>query len=142
MSGSTTGGLKIIRIIILFKNAKQIIKQSFHKRAVLPIKFEKQIVEPRVVHNVLIVFLLFIITFVVAVLALIGMGLDLEEAAGASVSCLSNMGMDLETSVPLAITPPYHIQPKQYLFPLCNLGRLELVTVLVLFMPSFWKRSF
>ena len=142
MSGSTTGGLKIIRIIILFKNAKQIIKRSFHKRAVLPIKFEKQIVEPRVVHNVLIVFLLFIITFVVAVLALVGMGLDLEEAAGASVSCLSNMGTGFGDIGAFGDYSTIPYSAKAIFISLMYLGRLELVTVLVLFMPSFWKSSF
>ena len=142
MSGSTTGGLKIIRIIILFKNAKQIIKRSFHKRAVLPIKFEKQIVEPRVVHNVLIVFLLCIITFVVAVLALVGMGLDLEEAAGASVSCLSNMGTGFGDIGAFGDYSTIPNSAKAIFISLMYLGRLELVTVLVLFMPSFWKSSF
>lgn len=142
MSGSTTGGLKIIRIIILFKNARQIIKRSFHRRAVIPLKFEKQIVDPQVVHNVLIVFLLFTITFVVALLVLVGLGMGFVEAAGASVSCLSNMGTGFGEIGAFGDYSNVSYPAKAIFVSLMYLGRLELVTVLVLFMPSFWKKRF
>lgn len=141
MSGSTTGGLKLARVILLFKNARNIIRKSLHPRAIIPLRFENKIVEPRVLNNVLLVFLLYILSFSVASLALIGLGLGVEESAGASLSCLSNMGIGFGEIGSFGNYSFLSYPIKSILLVLMYLGRLELVTVLVLFMPSLWKKG-
>lgn len=142
MSGSTTGGLKIVRVIILFKMAKNIVKRSVHSRAVIPIRFEKQIVAKPVLRNVLTMFLLFITTYIIGVLFFILSGIDFLEASGASVSFLSNMGPGLGKNGGFNNFAPFPVAAKWMGSFLMFAGRLELITVFVLFLPSFWKRSF
>ena len=140
MSGSTTGGLKIVRIILLFKMAKNILKKSIHSKAVIPIRFEKRIVEKPVLRNVLTMFLLFLITYICGALLLIILGIDFVEASGAAVSFLSNMGPGLGKNGGFGNYADFPLAAKWVGSFLMFAGRLELITVFVLFMPSFWKR--
>lgn len=142
MSGSTSGGLKIVRIILLFKMAKNIIKRSVHSRAVFPLRFEKKIVEKPVLRNVLTMFLLFLTTYICGVLLFIIMGIDFLEASGASISFLSNMGPGLGKNGGFNNFADFPLAAKWLGSFLMFAGRLELITVFVLFMPSFWKKSF
>lgn len=142
MSGSTSGGLKIVRIILLFKMAKNIIKRSVHSRAVFPLRFEKKIVEKPVLRNVLTMFLLFLTTYICGVLLFIILGIDFLEASGAAISFLSNMGPGLGKNGGFNNFAPFPDAAKWIGSFLMFAGRLELITVFVLFMPSFWKRSF
>ena len=142
MSGSTTGGLKIVRIILLFKMAKNILKKSIHSKAVIPIRFEKRIVEKPVLRNVLTMFLLFLITYICGALLLIALGIDFVEASGSTVSFLSNMGPGLGKNGGFGNYADFPLAAKWVGSFLMFAGRLELITVFVLFMPSFWKRSF
>lgn len=140
MSGSTSGGLKIVRIILLFKMAKNIIKRSVHSRAVFPLRFEKKIVEKPVLRNVLTMFLLFLTTYICGVLLFIILGIDFLEASGAAISFLSNMGPGLGKNGGFNNYADFPIAAKWLGSFLMFAGRLELITVFVLFMPSFWKK--
>ena len=140
MSGSTTGGLKIVRIILLFKMGKNILKKSIHSKAVIPIRFEKRIVEKPVLRNVLTMFLLFLITYICGALLLIILQIDFVEASGAAVSFLSNMGPGLGKNGGFGNYADFPLAAKWVGSFLMFAGRLELITVFVLFMPSFWKR--
>ncbi|MEA4968231.1 MAG: TrkH family potassium uptake protein [Bacteroidaceae bacterium] len=142
MSGSTSGGLKIVRIILLFKMAKNIIKRSVHSRAVFPLRFEKKIVEKPVLRNVLTMFLLFLTTYICGVLLFIILGIDFLEASGAAISFLSNMGPGLGKNGGFNNYADFPLAAKWIGSFLMFAGRLELITVFVLFMPSFWKKSF
>ncbi len=139
MSGSTTGGLKIIRVLVLFKNAKNVIHQNLHKNAYLPLKFEKKVIDQRVINNVLGMFLLYLATFIVAVLLLVGVGVGFEEAVGGSISCLSNMGTGFGEIGAFGNYGELSWSAKAIFVSLMYVGRLELVTVFALFMPAFWK---
>jgi trk system potassium uptake protein TrkH len=92
MSGSTSGGVKVVRLIVLVKNAKNIIKQKIHNNAFMPIKLDKQIVPDGVLYNILVVFILYIAVFVVAVLLLALTGLNMEQALQGCLSCLNCAG--------------------------------------------------
>ena len=140
MSGSTSGGLKIVRIILLFKMAKNIIKRSVHSRAVFPLRFEKKIVEKPVLRNVLTMFLLFLTTYICGVLLFIILGIDFLEASGAAISFLSNMGPGLGKNGGFNNFADFPLAAKWIGSFLMFAGRLELITVFVLFMPSFWKK--
>lgn len=139
MASSTTGGLKLVRVIILFKNANNILQGSIHSNAHIPIKFEKKILDQQVVNNILTIFLLYLFTFLIASFLLIALGLGFYEAMGGVVSCLSTMGAGFGE---IGAYGNYAglSQPVKIIFAtLMYVGRLELITVFCLFMPAFWK---
>ncbi len=140
MSGSTSGGLKIIRVLLLFKNAIHIIQHSNSPRGYLPVKFEKKVVPPNVMNNVMTIFFLYITTYVVGVLLLLLLGTEIVAAMGGAVSCMSNIGPGLDFCGGFGNYSSFSDGSTWVLFTLMYLGRLELITVFCLFMPAFWKR--
>lgn len=139
MSGSTSGGLKLVRVILLYKNAKHIIRQGVHSNACMPIKLDGKIVPENVMNNVMAVFLMFILLLLVCVLSLIFLGINPEEAFGASISCVFNAGPGLGAYGGFGSYADIPVAAKWILSAAMYLGRLEIATVLVIFMPSFWK---
>ena len=139
MASSTTGGLKLVRVIILFKNARNILQRSIHSNAHIPIKFEKKILDQQVVNNILTIFLLYLFTFLIASLLLIALGLGFYEAMGGVVSCLSTMGAGFGEIGAYGNYADLSQAAKLIFATLMYVGRLELITVFCLFMPAFWK---
>lgn len=140
MSGSTAGGIKIIRVILLFKNAKNIIKHSDNPKSYLPIKFENKVVPINILNNVMTMFFLYITTYIVGVLVLLLLGVGTTESIGGAVSFISNIGPGLGTCGGFGNYSNYSDIIKWFLSILMYIGRLEIITVFCLFMPAFWKR--
>ncbi len=140
MSGSTSGGLKLVRVVLLFKNARLVIKRGVHSNAYLPLRLDGKIVQENVMNNVMTIFLLFVIMMTICIFILIFLGLNLEEAFGATVACITNAGPGLEDSGGFGNFAHLPSAAKWILSTAMYFGRLEIVTVLVVFMPSFWKR--
>ena len=140
MSGSTTGGLKLVRVILLFKNAKSITKRGVHSQAFIPIKMDGRIVQDSVINNVMAIFLMFILLLILVSFSLVCMGIGIEEAIGAGISCVFTMGPGLRESGGFGCFAHFPDAAKLVLSLAMYLGRLEIATVLVLFMPSFWKK--
>ncbi len=139
-AGSTAGGIKVSRIIIVLKAAYNEIYKAFHPHAVFAVKVGRQVIEESVIRSVLVFFGVFIISFVVGTLAMAAMGLDMATAATSVVATLANIGPGLAK---VGAIENYAFVPwsgKILLSFLMILGRLELFTVLVLFIPDFWKR--
>ncbi len=140
MSGSTTGGMKLIRVLLLFKNAGRIIKGGVHSKAYLPIKLDGKAVQENVMNNVMAIFLLFVLLLLICIVMLLITGLGLEEAIGAAVCCTFNMGVGLGENGGFGSFAMIPQSAKWILSVVMYLGRLEIATVIVLFMPSFWRR--
>jgi len=140
MSGSTSGGLKIIRVILLFKNAKKILQQSISPKGYLPVKFEKKVVPTTVMNNVMTMFFLYITTYIFGVLLLVSFGVGIIESMGGAVSCMSNIGPGLGICGGFGNYSSFSDFAKWVLSSLMYLGRLELITVFCLFMPAFWRK--
>ncbi|MDD4002422.1 MAG: potassium transporter TrkG, partial [Bacteroidales bacterium] len=140
MSGSTSGGLKIIRVILLFKNAKKILQQSISPKGYLPVKFEKKVVPTTVTNNVMTMFFLYITTYIFGVLLLVSFGVGIIESMGGAVSCMSNIGPGLGICGGFGNYSSFSDFAKWVLSSLMYLGRLELITVFCLFMPAFWRK--
>ncbi|MFA7081692.1 MAG: TrkH family potassium uptake protein [Bacteroidales bacterium] len=139
MASSTTGGLKLVRVIILFKNANNILQRSIHSNAHIPIKFEKKILEQQVINNILTIFLLYLFTFLIASLLLVALGLGFYESMGGVVSCLSTMGAGFGEIGAYGNYADLSTPAKAIFATLMYVGRLELITVFCLFMPAFWR---
>ncbi len=138
-AGSTSGRIKIMRIVLLMKNSYHELRRIVHPNAVIPVKFNNQIVEPKIITNVLAFFVLYIVIFGISTTIFSFMEPDLNSAMGAVATSLGNIGPGLGNVGP--VENFLHITPggKWFLSFLMLLGRLELFTVLVLFTPSFWK---
>ncbi|MFQ5569339.1 MAG: TrkH family potassium uptake protein [Rhodothermales bacterium] len=140
MAGSTGGGVKVIRHVLVFKNSFKEIRQLIHPRAVMPVRLNGTVVPRDVMRNVLSFIVLYIasVTFGTAVMALLGY--DLLSAVGVSISSVGNIGPAFGMFGP---TENYAHLPdigKWIMSILMMAGRLEIFTVLILFMPSFWRR--
>lgn len=140
MSGSTTGGLKLVRVLLLFKNARSVIKRGVHSNAFIPMKMDGRIVQESVINNVMAIFLMFIMLLILVAFALVCMGIGVEEAIGAGISCVFNMGPGLKESGGFGCFAHFPDAAKLVLSLAMYLGRLEIATVIVLFMPSFWRK--
>ncbi|MBP1629542.1 MAG: potassium transporter [Bacteroidetes bacterium] len=140
MSGSTSGGLKIVRVIILFKNARRIISQSIHANAYMPVKYEKAVVPDNVILNVLTVFVLYIVTYLLGVVLLVFLGVGIEESLGGAVSCMSNIGPGLGVCGGFGNYSSFPDAAKWVFTILMYMGRLEFATVIAVLIPAFWRK--
>ncbi len=138
-AGSTGGGIKIMRIVLLAKNGYYELKRLIHPHAIIPVKFNKHSVDSKIITNILAFFMLYMVIFFVSTILFTLIEPDMESSMGAVATSLGNIGPGLGSVGPAENF--YHIKPlgKWFLSFLMLLGRLELFTVLVLFSPAFWK---
>lgn len=139
-AGSTAGGIKIVRIVILFKNSINEFKRQVHPNAILPIRLNGRVISMDIVTKVLAFIFLYLTILIFSCLILSLSGMGFENSLGAAISCLGNVGGGLAE---IGHSGHYYDVPtssKWYLSFLMLTGRLELFTVLSLFMPAFWKR--
>jgi len=139
-AGSTSGGIKIVRIIVLFKNAINEFKRQVHPNAILPVRLNGQVIPIDVVTKILAFMFLYLAILVISFLVLSFMGINFEESIGAAITCMGNVGPGLGEIGHSGHFNDIPAVSKWYLCFLMLTGRLELFTVLSLFMPAFWKR--
>ncbi len=139
-AGSTGGGMKVARVLLLFKHAQVQIFRLIHPRAVRLVKLGKRPVDNEVLAGVLGFFALYIGVFLAASLLLAASGMDLVSGGAAAVACLSNIGPGLGSVGPVDNFAHVPALAKVVLIACMLMGRLELFTVLVLFFPSFWRK--
>lgn len=140
MAGSTGGGMKMMRCVVLLKHAHVEIKKLIHPNAIFPVRFGQRVTPPEVTTNILGFFLLFIVLFILGALVLTALGLGFSTAFGASIACLANIGPAIGDVGPTGNYAAMPLVAKWILIAMMLMGRLELFTVLVLFSRSFWKK--
>jgi trk system potassium uptake protein TrkH len=138
--GSTAGGIKIMRIVLMFKNGYYELKRVVHPHAVIPLKFNKHSVDSKIISNVLAFFILYFAIFGISTVLFMVFEPDPYTSMGAVAASLGNIGPGLGTVGPTATFAHIHPVGKWFLSFLMLLGRLELFTILILFGSSFWKR--
>jgi len=139
-AGSTGGGIKFVRHIILMKNSVLELKRLVHPRAVIPVRFNSKAVSSDVISNVQAFFIFYILIFVFGSILLSLLGLDFPTSAGATATCLGNVGPGIGLVGPVNNFAPLPDITKWILSFFMVLGRLELFTVLIIFSPAFWKK--
>ena len=140
-AGSTTGGLKCIRMVILTKVSRNEFKHILHPNAILPVRINKQVISSSIVSTVLAFCFIYISIIVIGTLLMMAMGVGAEESMGCVISSIGNMGPGLGETGPAYSWNALPDAAKWLLSLLMLLGRLELFTVLLLFTPDFWKRN-
>jgi trk system potassium uptake protein TrkH len=139
-AGSTGGGMKNIRIMILIRKSFQEIKKIVYPQAVIPLKFGQQVIPQDTAITVLAFFILYILIFVVCSLIMSMLGLDLISALASVAATIGNIGPGLAK---VGASQNYAHIPYlgKIILSFCMLiGRLEIYTVLVLFLPSTWRK--
>ena len=138
-AGSTSGGVKVVRHLILIKNGFMEFKRALHPNAILPVRYNKKSVSGDIVFNVLGFFILYMLSFIVGALVFSMFQLDFESSISLAASSLGNVGPALGDFGPVnnyAALPPLG---KWWASFLMLLGRLELFTILILLTPFFWR---
>jgi len=139
-AGSTGGGVKIIRHLLLLRNSWIELKRTIHPAAVIPVKYGKKSISQQVIFNVMAFFLIYILIFSFGVIAMALLGLDFETSVGASIASLGNIGPGIGGVGPIENYALIPQSGKWILSLLMLLGRLELFTVLIILSPAFWRK--
>ena len=138
-AGSTSGGIKLFRHMILFKNIRIEFKKMTHPNAILPLKIGKKSVSSEVVYKVLAFLMLYLTICAIGIFALTLVGMNIKSAAGAVATSMGGIGPGLGSVGPVNNFFAVPLAGKWILSLLMLLGRLELFSVLILFSPNFWR---
>jgi|SRR6056297_645004 len=139
-AGSTGGGIKGMRILVLIKHVKSEMVRAIHPNAIIPVKFGGRVVPAEVLNGIWGFFLLYCGLTCIATIVLAAVKVDILTSFAAVIACMSNVGPGLGLVGP---TDNYAHIPKlgKWVLSFCMLlGRLEIYTVIVLFTPVFWKK--
>ncbi|GAB4247510.1 MAG: TrkH family potassium uptake protein [Thermoleophilia bacterium] len=139
-AGSTAGGIKVVRIMVLSKNARLDLARQIHPKAVLPVKVGGRVIPEHVRTSVLGFFFIYMITFTAGTLLLATSNVSIVTAATAVAATLNNIGPGLELVGATQNYAPIHAGGKLVLVAMMVLGRLELFAIMVPFTRGFWRR--
>ena len=138
-AGSTSGGVKVVRHLILIKNSFLEFKRTLHPNAIVPVRYNKKAINRFIVFNVLAFFILYMLSFIIGALVFSMFEIEFKSAIGLAASTLGNVGPALGDFGPVnnySALPPLAQWWASFLM---LIGRLELFTVLILFTPFFWR---
>lgn len=138
-AGSTAGGIKVIRHLISIQRVRIELKHMLHPRAMISQKFGDKFLDEELVTNVLQFIFLYILIALIGTLIMNALGLDLLSGLSASIACLGNVGPGFAAVGP---TVNYGFIPDIGKYVLCLLmllGRLEIYTFILLFIPDYWR---
>ena len=138
-AGSTSGGIKMVRVIVLFRYMKKTVYEMLHSSSVYNVKVSGQTVDELALKRVLSFFSLFIILFMGNVVALSAMGMSMEDGAISFLTCFSNYGPGSGITGPSGNFDAISNGAKWLLSFDMLVGRLEIFTILLLFTRSFWR---
>ena len=139
MGGSTSGGMKLIRVVAIFKYARMELKRALHSKAIIPIRIGSKVIEDEVIRKTLGFFLFYIMFFFFASLSFSAMGIDMESSFGAAASGMGNIGPSLGQFGPTDTYLSLPVAGKFIMMFCMLLGRLEIFAVLVLFTKTYWR---
>jgi trk system potassium uptake protein TrkH len=140
-AGSTSGGIKVVRHIVMLKNSFLEFKKALHPNAIIPVRYDGKSVSQTIVFNILSFFIIYMLIFIMSSVILTFLGLDFYSALGAAASSLGNIGPAIGSVSPVNSFAHLSNSAKWFCGFLMLVGRLELFTVLILFTPFFWRKN-
>jgi|TARA_B100001248_G_C27378420_1_gene455563 trk system potassium uptake protein TrkH len=138
-AGSTSGGIKIVRHVVLLKNSYIELKKQLHQRGVFILRFNNSKVPQSVVTNILAFMMLYVVIFSAGSVIMTLMGVDFITAIGSVAATLGNIGPGIGDVGPASNFSSIPDAGKYFLSLLMLIGRLELLTFLLILTPAFWK---
>ena len=139
-AGSTGGSIKMVRIQVILKEAYRELYKLIHPKAYAKVKYEGKVVQRNVTETIVGFFVLFMFIFMIATIVMTFMGLDLVTAISAVAANIGNIGPGLGSVGPIDNYFHIPILGKIVLMMCMILGRLEIYTALILFVPEFWRK--
>ena len=139
-SGSTAGGVKVVRHMLMIKSGFLEFKRALHPNAIIQARYNEKTVSDAISYNILGFFILYMLSFIVGALGFSSFGMDFESSVGLAASTLGNVGPALGDYGPSHTYAALPDMAQLWASFLMLLGRLELFTVLILFTPFFWKK--
>jgi trk system potassium uptake protein len=139
-AGSTSGGIKIVRLMIMTKNSRMELRRLLHPSGYIPVRLNHKTVPGSIVYNVLVFVTIYFFIIILSALIISLMGYDLITSFGTSASMLANIGPGLGKLGPFSDYSSVPAAGKWFMSFLMLLGRLELITVLILFSKSFYRK--
>jgi len=140
-AGSTSGGIKIVRHIVMLKSSFLEFKKALHPNAIIPVRYDGKAVGQSIVFNIISFFIIYMLIFVISSVILTFLGLDFVSALGAAASSLGNIGPAIGSVSPVDNFAHLSDGAKWFCSFLMLIGRLELFTVLILLTPFFWRKN-
>lgn len=140
-AGSTAGGIKNIRILVLIKAIKREFYKILHPRAVIPIKINNKSISNDTITGISAFFMLYILIFILGAFVISLDGVDFESAATAVAATLGNIGPAFGFAGPTRTYSQFSNMSKLFMSGFMLLGRLELFTLIILFNPKIWKNE-
>lgn len=138
-TGSTSGGIKNMRLLIVARTIRNEFKHLLHPNAVLPVRVNKQTVSSSIVTTVLLFFAFYLVIILIGWTILLFLGVGFSESVSTVISSIGNVGPGLGSCGPAYSWNSLPDLAKWVLSFLMLIGRLELFSVLLLFYPGFWK---
>ncbi len=139
-AGSTAGGIKVIRHLLLLKGLRNEFRGLMHPSAYLPLQYNGHTVGENIHRNILAIFILYLLTFTIGSFLLTLSGLDHITAMGSVAQAMGNIGVGLAATGPASNFAEISVAAKWTLSCLMLIGRLEILTVFVLFSKAFYKK--
>ncbi len=139
-SGSTSGGIKWVRILIFIKSGVMEFKRRIHPNAVMPIMLNNRPLGHETISNIMAFMLWYIVILGFSVLVFCGCGVHFDEAVGAAVSAIGNVGVGIGQYGPVGSWADFPEVAKWWMTLVMLIGRLEIFTVLLLFTRALWKK--
>ena len=140
-SGSTAGGMKISRVVILLKASWSELLRTLHPRIVYSIKMGGSVIEPAIIGNITRFFFLYMIVFMVLTIAISLTGISIMESIGIIAACLSSVGPAFGVVGPTSTYSDISTFGRIVTICAMLLGRLEIFTLLVILRPDFWRNK-
>jgi trk system potassium uptake protein TrkH len=140
-AGSAGGGPKVVRHLLLARFTLQELRRTLHPRAILPVKLGGRVVPAHIMQGVIVFFLFYMLTFAIISAIVILMGADMVTGISATAAALSNVGSGFNQVGPMAHFADLHPVSRVVLMLAMWIGRLEVLTVLVILRPEAWRSS-
>lgn len=144
-AGSTGGGIKIVRHLLLFRLVKRELEQTVHREAIVPIRVNRRVVDEKALRSTIVFVLLYLLVFVIGALALVAEGvrtgeeLSAFDAFGAAAACLGNVGPAFGFAGPYGSFAPFSDLSTWVCTVLMWLGRVEIIPVAVILTRAYWR---
>ena len=140
-SGSTSGGIKVVRHMLMIKSGFLEFKRALHPNAIIQARYNDKIVSSSISYNILGFFILYMLSFIIGSFGFSAFGIDFQSSIGLAASTLGNVGPALGSFGPNNTYSSLPEWGQIWASFLMLLGRLELFTVLILLTPFFWKKT-
>jgi trk system potassium uptake protein TrkH len=138
-AGSTAGGIKVIRHLILFKTIRNNLSRLLNPNRIILLKNNSKPIEQKTANSIMAYFFMFLFTFVIGSVIMVFTGLDLHSAMGSVVSTLGGIGHGIGSVGPAGNFHDISVFGKYFLCLLMFIGRLEFYSLLIILIPEFWR---